>query len=465
MEIKVNCPKCKSILRVPVTAVGRVARCPACQTTFRIPSPREAIEDTVSNWIEEDVDHLKKEHETEWQRAAAEERERRLQEQRDRSARAAERLQELIKAEAQADAAAGQVMQEVEEGGAATAASATAPEPGPAVATKPPGFKSAPPFKAPVVVQAPEPRTAVAAPGETIYPASIDSPSPHPHLAIESCTQRGVRIMFDSRWLEHDGFSVSIPLRCAFTGDTDRQSLICKPLAFVDRSQAMVRNPLDIERGHEQRLGDRHPRQVRDAMGVLEHLPPPFNRAVPYYLSQTEAGQSLQCGTLRRPDGNVTCIVLIPDGVHALEWIARVNGTCGPEYELLERDVARLFTNQWRGISQRSRQRLAAWCEFGPGETFSYYFPDADFAKSDDGLAGVVITDRRAIYHKYHRHGEVAPCPEVRVVIRPDAEFAGVTFITPEGSIKAVRLHFEDVAKFTEAMRAIGFQLDIDTKV
>ena len=39
-RIQVSCPNCSKPLAVPDTAVGKAARCPACETKFRITAPR-----------------------------------------------------------------------------------------------------------------------------------------------------------------------------------------------------------------------------------------------------------------------------------------------------------------------------------------------------------------------------------------------------------------------------------------
>ena len=67
MDMKVHCPGCSKPLRVPKTASGRRARCPDCHRVFRVPQPEDLVEETISTWIEEDVDKLSVEHEKYWE--------------------------------------------------------------------------------------------------------------------------------------------------------------------------------------------------------------------------------------------------------------------------------------------------------------------------------------------------------------------------------------------------------------
>lgn len=58
-------------------------------------------------------------------------------------------------------------------------------------------------------------------------------------------------------------------------------------------------------------------------------------------------------------------------------------------------------------LPEQVRQRVSVWCRFQTRERFQLYLNDAEMAQRDAGLAGIVITDRRLIYHKFHHNGQV----------------------------------------------------------
>jgi hypothetical protein len=297
------------------------------------------------------------------------------------------------------------------------------------------------------------------------YPTALSADPDQPHLVIDNCSQEGVMFVFDSNCLKHRGFRMAMPIGCALSNDRSRGDLVARPLAFYDQSQGAVRNAQEVESGHEQHLPeDQSTEELLAALGRLEHLPPPFNLPVPYYVNteHANAGMSIECHTDRRmTDGGFSCSVLIPHGAYALDWLAHVNGTCGREYQMLAHDVAMLWSEAWEGVSEQQRQRLGTWADFEPGENFRYYVNDAEFGEKDEGMAGIVLTDRRLIYHKYHRHGAVQFSDAPKLMIAPDGDFAALTIKTDRGRIKAGQIRLVDLDPLVEALKAVNLDLDL----
>ena len=297
------------------------------------------------------------------------------------------------------------------------------------------------------------------------YPTDLFVEPDRPHLVVDSCSQNGVLFAFDSSFLKHQGFRLSMPVACAFSNDQDRVDLVARPLAFCDQSQGALRNAQEAEAGHEQRLLEgQTPEEMLTLLGRLPSLPLPFCLPVPYYVNteHANAGMSVECHTVIRADDNgLSCLVLIPHAQCALEWLKNVNGVCGPEYRLLERELSLLWSVAWEGVSEQARLKLGAWTEFEPGETFRLYVNDAEFASKDLGLAGMMLTDRRLIYHKFHRHGEVKFSDQPKMAIRPDGDFAALTIHTTEGRVKAARFRLTDLETLLAALKESGVEVDL----
>jgi hypothetical protein len=295
------------------------------------------------------------------------------------------------------------------------------------------------------------------------YPNSLGVDPHHPHLVVTQCNQSGVTFAFDSSNLEHMGFRMSMPTRCAFSGETERRKLSARPFAFVDRSGARFRAPADLEGKHTTTLlSGQSTRDLLDVMGNLD-MPKPFNACVPYYNTSDFSHVSLKCWTENRPDGGVTCYIIIPNGPTALQWLLNVNGSCGPEYGMLENDIGLLENEAWRQIGDESRRRLAVWCPFEPMEQFRLYLSDADFGAKDKGLAGLVLTDRRLIYCKYHHRGSIDLAQPATLAIRDNENFANLTIENSDGKTKLVKLHLHDVPVLISALSYLP-TISIDRK-
>ena len=279
-----------------------------------------------------------------------------------------------------------------------------------------------------------------------------------PELLVLNCTQEGVKFAFDSIWMEHPGFRVSFPQRCAFTGQVLTDEYVVRPLVFADRSQARIRSARDVEVKHEQFVkGTRSRNEVVNLMGKLEWLPQPFNLPLPYYVVNRSILRALECTTVsRREDGGITCEVTIPDGQAALEWLLRVNGATGLEYSLLEEAVGRLWSDAWKLLADKTRERLTVWCAFEPMESFKLFVSDAEFSKKDLGLGGIVITDRRLIYCKYKVRGDARFSSGGIVQLVTEGDYAIVTLKTPEHNKKIVKVMLDDLPAIMKVFKNTG---------
>lgn len=337
---------------------------------------------------------------------------------------------------------------------AATEPPPTEPEPGEqpgATASEPPQAELAPAETdtAPVT----EPGAATPPAADLSYPTELIPAEPLPYLVVRECSQAGVLIAFDARWLTHEGFRSSPPVRCIFSGVRDRNELCARPMAFMDRYRGPERSPSTVESRHELRpRANQDHREIVRMMGRITSMPPPFDSPVPYFVSKHHMSSSMSCRVELRPDGGYTCQVRVPDGRVALEWLARVNGTCGPEYELLRTEVALLGSDAWRALPEKVRQRLQVWAKFEPREHFRLYLSDADFGSHDVGLAGLVVTNRRLIFHKYHHSGDVRFDEDAALLVRIDGKVASITLNARGRRASIGKINFKEMSRLMEAV-------------
>ncbi|MCC6682879.1 MAG: hypothetical protein IT445_18430 [Phycisphaeraceae bacterium] len=418
MDVVIHCSNCQTAIRVPSEAAGHEARCPSCQQMFTIPGLDNMLEDTITGWIVHDVEEMLQskdqavtsrplpavEEPTRPAAAAATEEKAPESESKQSSHDSGERRYWKLKPAEPSTAQDSEVPAEATSTAATTTAAATA-------------VKS-------------EPRTISASEAQAQgYPTNLRVKGPIPHLVVHKVNTAGVRFAFDADWLRDERFCASMPVRCVFTGETNREQLIARPIFFEDRLTKTNVNVEQVVAAHTVRkLADKHPRQIVRAMGRVEILPEPFCHAMPYYVSTKYAHYALHVQTHDRTSGAVTCDVLIPDPPTALKWLGRVNGVCGPEFELLERDVSLLHGNAWRQMDEDCRARIDVWCKLESDEKFRQYFNDADFGKNEAGLAGLVVTDRRIFFCKHHRRGHVKlNRPNTSLVVQREGQLAHLT--------------------------------------
>lgn len=461
MDIKVHCPNstCRATLTVPITAAGHVARCPLCQETFLIPNEAEIAEQTASSWIEDDIEDLEDQHDQQWRQRLQDEAVKRAQEEDLRRQETAREIEKIMAGnqEQANESVATNIQTRTQEASSVDQDLPHVPSQHAEQSSHAQPSQSHHETIAPKQVKASAHES-----DHDQYPTDLVVHVPGPYLVVTQCTQSGVVLSFDSKFLKHDGFRLSMPVACAFTGEVERANLIARPFAFLDQSRGTLCNAYEVEAGREAKLNKSHTaKEMLARMGVIEQFPEPFRYPFPYYVRSDHSSESLKCYTTKSADGPTVANVNIPDGHLALRWLGHVNGVCGPEYTMLQKDVARLWQGEWVGLEEQVRRRIEVWAHFQNGERFRYFINDADMPKKDEGLAGVVLTDRRLIYKKFHRQGQVEYGTEAQLIIRPDGTMAGLRVKTEDGTFKCARFHFDDLQKLKKAATDLGFGLDI----
>ncbi|MCC7146798.1 MAG: hypothetical protein IT443_10155 [Phycisphaeraceae bacterium] len=429
MALTIRCPSCDQALKVPAEACGRHGRCPICNTKFIIPKPSELMEQTVSHWLEEDLDKLMNERDE----PVAPSQTKQVPTERSHSPRTVE---------------------EEKPSPPSTPPTRTsrpiAPKAASHLASGDPVFAEAvqesPPASSP-----PAPRSAPASSAGR-YPTSLHITELIPHLVVREVTQQEVIFHFDSLWLEHDGFRAAMPSRCAVCGSDNVNDLVARPVVFADRAPENGRSPRELQLGHEHALKNRSLAAINAITPHIEGIAKPFDSYLPYFTCPRHHQVLLEARTYTRSEGGSTCEVRIPDSITALSWLARVNGVCGPEYALLEADLSSINSDAWNLLPETSRQRLNVWCKFAPGERFQTYLCDADMSKHDYGLAGIVITSERMIFHKYHHHGEARLDDDATLVIRRSGQVASLSLENSAGRFKVGKLQAKDLALLIESL-------------
>jgi hypothetical protein len=222
---------------------------------------------------------------------------------------------------------------------------------------------------------------------------------------------------------------------------------------FSDRSRAVTTNSTDTNPNDIRSLSDASPRKIMQMMSTIEGMPNPFLYPMPYYVCNRYANKTIHCMTRDRSSGGITAEVVIPDAVCAMEWLARVNGVCGKEYELLERDTSMLHGDVFQSMNETCRGRIQVWCKLRPREVFVQYFNDADFGRMDEGLSGLIVTDQRVVFCKYHHRGQARLDDENAVIIaKPDGKFIALTLQVGEQRQRMCKLHKSDLVKLRDAL-------------
>ncbi len=450
MSTVVHCPACGAQLSIPPQTNAQRARCPKCREVFDLrpaePEPQPPageesgvdLDDTVAGWLSPTEEEADEEVADETGEGVAED---------DPDANEAfEEAAQFLTGEADAGPSPPPAPP-------SSASSASEPEGPPAPAPQEAKKKQSP-RKEP---QAPARASAEEAPTR---PRTSEPPGDAPRLRGASVGTHGVQLSFDARLLDNDRFRPSMPFACHVCGEGDIRRLGARPVIWADQLREWSVPPGELASRHEVRA---EPKETLTALAArvprLEGFPKPLDKPLVAFVCQACGGHGTLTGeTTPGADGTV-CTVEIPNRTYALAWLGRVNGICGSDYAALEDEILKIEQGPWRLLSERVRDRVAAWFDFQAGERFMAYFNEADFAASgkDEGFAGLILTDQRLVYKKFHHHGDKALDEGTTLVLRDIGKAMEVHYQQGEQRSKLpVRVRHDDASHLTAVLDAMS---------
>ncbi|MCD6304302.1 MAG: hypothetical protein J7M21_05000 [Planctomycetes bacterium] len=212
-----------------------------------------------------------------------------------------------------------------------------------------------------------------------------------------------------SRLLE-SRFRMAFPRRCICCDS--RTHLRAHVIIFA----AELRDSVSLEKEHRAGglvLSDKEVREMTDQQ-ILERLqrvpgvPHPVDMPMPYWTCDmcsgvgTVAGEFLPGGK----DGRGRCRLAVGNLRHALEFARSIGAEGSEGFDMLKERVAQMAADPWHNVPQVVQQRIQQWYHPKADEQFIAYIPDRDHNRTEDGLAGVLISNYRVIYHTQRRHHE-----------------------------------------------------------
>ena len=452
-QMTIDCPECGSPLLVPSEAAGRKARCTKCSTRFIVPSVQEMLEQTVSHMVLEELDERYKDDEGDLDNVQSS-----TGRQRPEHPMSSNGTVLGMPAVEPRESASDQPTSDPGDSRAGRSVlthdemSHDRPaDQGPrAERSGDPGASSGPSTSTPPTSAGESTRRG----GGSAYPQDLRPRRLRPYLVVRDVSVSGVRLAFAAEWLKHEVFRTSMPIRCAFTGRGPDAGLVSRPMIFINRCDDGSLQARSLELRYEQRLAKQHsPREHVRGIGRMPMLAEPFDQPLLYYAQSTKVGDALTCtASVDIEVEGESCEVLIPHGEVAVDWLSRVNGRCGEEYALLKSAVATLRNDAWSDLPDKVRQRLETWCKFERGERFKLYLKDADLTSADAGLGGVVVTDRRLLYHKF-RHSRSLSLNQPAVLhLRTDPKFTRLTLESGGRLARAGKINRADTPRLIEAL-------------
>lgn len=220
---------------------------------------------------------------------------------------------------------------------------------------------------------------------------------------LERIDEMGAYFEFPAERLPDYQLRGSMPRKCLGCGSN--RNLRVHTLVWTDRLPA--RDQMRVQDAQAQAacmLAQYEGQPVEEFLGrlpLVKALAAPYNLPFPYYACP-------DCSTIGEILTHVLshgqreyCQVMIANLEVAAEFLANNGGADSEDYQMVLEAWQRQKEDPWRTLALGVRNRLSNWFEKRQGERFVDYFPDAEFSKAELGNAGIILTNRRAIYRKY----------------------------------------------------------------
>ena len=230
------------------------------------------------------------------------------------------------------------------------------------------------------------------------HPAPPDTP----RVRLESVGDDAV-FRFPASALLDAGLRCSFPHRCA--NCLSRESLEVHLLLWLNKlpTQDVAQITESETRSHRSlsKLMADHGLGWFDALEPIRGVPAPYHLPFCYCICpQCSVIGVVKCRVDTVGDAE-QCRLVITHPAIALDFYRHNGGRNTPGYQKLLVAARRRRDNQWKSLAVGVRQKLSQWYQPQTGERFLGYYADRDF-DSERGSAGLVLTDKRLVYKKFH---------------------------------------------------------------
>lgn len=268
-------------------------------------------------------------------------------------------------------------------------------------------------------------------------PAEADK---HFDLRLDHIDDMGAFFLFNSELLYDEDFRSIIPRTCIICGRSTDLSvqLITWPVrsnGSYSSTPTQVHSPCVTSLS---KLGNPGRKGLLKKLPHLQHIPEPFSLPMPYYVCSSCSAVGALFTDVRpnNGDGGMICEIGFSSLKRAQDFAA---AACGQDHAIVKRLNAALnqgTQHQWNQLPLAVRNRIGQWFKIADKEEFVVYIPDADFTKAEAGLAGVILTDRRLVYHKSLSLKEISLKDPIRITSKHDGNNLLIKIVSRDTEIK-----------------------------
>jgi hypothetical protein len=169
----------------------------------------------------------------------------------------------------------------------------------------------------------------------------------------------------------------------------------------------------------------------------VPNVPPPGDLPMPYWVCDMCSGSGSVSGQIQvnQSTGKGLCRLFIQNPRRAMDFALAAGGESTEGYRQLKERVDQTAENPWDSLPEVVQHRLQQWFVPERGEVFIAYAPDRDHVRTEDGMAGVLLSTTRMIYHTPRRHRVCSAHEPMEFQHASGAGKGSITIKTPSWAI------------------------------
>jgi hypothetical protein len=241
---------------------------------------------------------------------------------------------------------------------------------------------------------------------ETLAAAPVASAG----VRLISCDSGGALLEFPAQFLTEKPFRCAMPRVCMQCGARTHLE------AHVIIYSGMLKDSVSLEAEHAagglvlrcETVKNLSCEQVLDLLPRVPNVPSPADLPMVYWLCDFCATSKGVGGQMQvnSQTGEGWCRLLIRNLRRAEEFLSALGERAAQSFREVARQASARADNPWDLLSMVVQHRLQQWYKPAPAERFLAYVPDRTHARTEDGMFGLAISDRRLIHQMPLRHWE-----------------------------------------------------------
>ncbi len=243
-------------------------------------------------------------------------------------------------------------------------------------------------------------------------------------LRVVSFDNRGVLFEFPSDLLRSQEFRCAIPRCCAHC--LARAHLSAHVVIFTSQLRDSISLEAEHKAGHlsipQEELRSLEGAAMLAQLPQVPNVPPPADLPMPYWVCDMCSGAGSISGQIQvnTSTGRGICRMFIRNLRLAAAFVAATGAERRGQYRKLQEFIEHMEEDRWEALPSVVRHRVEQWFRPKMGEKFLAYVPDRAFVRTEDGMNGLAISDRRLVWHHPPRHQELLRETPLEIQIRAE---------------------------------------------